>query len=256
MKHRTVGMHTSHSIVIVENDRRLAKQLAEIAKRLTSSVSVAHSIEDSLGLLKKQTPSVLLLDRILDDGDGIELLEYVRDYQLPTQVLMVSQLGSVQDRVHGLEHGADDYLPKPFFAGECYLRLKNLLKRSVSLEPQSQLKIGPLTIHASTGMVTAAGLETQLRRKELALLMLLAQHADTTVSRSTMRDRIWGASENAPVDATLDVYMRRVRMKLRQYVCQLQTVRGYGYRLNSQDQSLSASESLHSSKHGALSGRQ
>jgi two-component system OmpR family response regulator len=219
-------------ILIVEDDSLLATQIASILAPLCSQgsqISIAPSLAQAYKLLEQAVPDVIILDRMLGDGDGLELLEYLVESELPTRVLMLSRVAEVQDRIRGLERGADDYLAKPFAATELLLKTKLLLARKKELFA-TNLRLGPVQLDPDTGELTAGKKVQIVRRREAQIIACLFRYKNQVLSREKIISHVWGMTAEIPTYSTLDVYIRRIRIALGEYQHLLETIRGFGYR--------------------------
>ncbi len=215
-------------VLIVENDRQLATLLESMIKQLSYECLVSHSLSEAYKLLERERPDLVLLDRLLPDGDGLELATYMHESFFTMRIICISTLRSNRDRITGLENGVDDYLSKPFSLKELELRLKRLLYCEKVLE-QSCIRIGSLRFFPHSGTVLGSRILIQLRKKEAAILSCLCRHKNQVVSREEIVSYVWQGETAQPALSTLDVYVRRIRGKLEQHANILRTVRGYGY---------------------------
>lgn len=216
-------------ILLVENDTTLARQIAESLSVLKKQIVVVGTLAQAKQLLYDQAPEVMILDRILDDGDGLELARLITEDTLPTRVLILSTLGELPERVRGLEHGADDYLPKPFALSELLLKVKTLLARRKE-DPHTELTLGSIRVKPDTGELYLGSTRTKLRKREMEIFSALVRYKNQVVSRDTLINLVWGADDEFPTYATLDVYIRRIRIALGSSYQSIETVRGFGYR--------------------------
>lgn len=216
-------------IIVVENDVVLARQLMQGLQALKQPVLTAPSLVKARVLLANHVPEVIVLDRVLDDGDGLELLEDILDQDLPTRTIVLSELGSTPEKIHGLGFGADDYLPKPFSFQELLLRVKKLLYKRREL-PTTELILGPLTIKPETGEFFYKNNSFRLRKREMEIFACLVRRKNQVVTRDKIIDLVWSGESEPPTYSTLDVYIRRIRMALSNQSYLLETVRGFGYR--------------------------
>ena len=171
-----------------------------------------------------------MLTECYPDGDGIEIVEFLKDYSYKTKVLMLSTKCDVENRVEGLENGADDYLSKPFSSNELLLRANSLLYKTKN-SPQKFIEIGALKLFYKKGQLEISGQNKKIRKKENELLHCLLVHHGQVVTRQQILDWIWGCSNEIPTRAAVDVYVKRIRATMGEYRKYLTTVRGYGYRL-------------------------
>lgn len=177
-------------------------------------------------------PSLVLLDIMLPEEDGLSILKKLRTSQdtgkLP--VIMLTAKGSEYDTVLGLDSGADDYIPKPFRMMELISRIRALLRRTEGQEKPQEYVLGELTVSPSRHMVRVNGKEVTLTLKEFELLCLLLSQQETVFSRSQLLDRIWGYEFDGE-SRTIDVHVRTLRQKLGSAGNYIKTVRGIGYKI-------------------------
>lgn len=215
-------------ILIVENDTTLAQTLANHLKTKKYFCTICDSVENAISELESFSYDLVILDRILSDGDGIEVAEFISDFAYQTKVLILSEMSQVNERIKGLEKGADDYLAKPFSISELTLKIKKLLDTQ-KIKSYEKLTLGPLTILPETGEVTVQNKKICIRKKEIQLLACLIRYKNQVVSREKIIDIVWGGSYDLPTQSTLDVYVRRLRVNLGEYKEHIKTVRGFGY---------------------------
>lgn len=216
------------NILIVENNKTLATTLATHLKNKKFFVSVTTTIEDSIKELENYSYDLVILDRILDDGDGIEVAEFISDFSYQTKVLILSEIESTNERIRGLESGADDYLIKPFSLTELTIKIQKLLNTQ-KIKEIEKLSLGKISIMPETGELNLNGKIKLIRKKESQLLSCLIRHKNQVVSRNKIIDIIWSGGYEQPTQATLDVYIRRLRIRLEKYSSSIKTVRGFGY---------------------------
>ncbi len=187
--------------------------------------------------MEEQIPDLLLLDIMLPEEDGMEILKKIRENRktknLP--VIMLTAKGTEYDKVLGLDSGADDYVAKPFSMMELMSRIKALLRRSeVKEEKNDTYQVGPLYISISKHVVKVKEEEiTSLTYKEFELLSLLLQHQETVLSRDQILQSIWGYDFDGE-SRTVDVHVRTLRQKLGEAGKLIETVRGFGYKIGKQ----------------------
>ena len=216
-------------ILIVENDHRLSELLATHFSRRKHHCHTAPSLSRTYKLLDKRFYDLLLLDRAVDDGDTLEIASYLRDLQAPTKVLFLSESGTTQDRITGLEQGADEYLPKPFSLAELSLRVERLL--NLHKEFSNSLIFDGISLKTDTGVASFANQTIKLRKKETRILASLLRHQYQIISRDQMITEVWGSMATVPSYTTVDAYIRKIRMKLKQAPLSILTHRGVGYQL-------------------------
>ena len=216
-------------VLIVEDDARLGKALEQGLRENRHDCTWIRNGCQGLESARSQKFDVLILDLMLPDLAGLEILRTLRSEGVRTPVLILTALGSVDDRVTGLKTGADDYLVKPFAFAELLARLEVLCRRSAP-KPSPVLVAGPLTLDLSTRRVQRAGLEIDLSPTEFSLLEYLMRHAGQVVTRKMLSEHIWDESWEG-VTNVIDVHINRLRRKLdRKFDAPLiHTVRGHGY---------------------------
>ncbi|NCS97751.1 MAG: response regulator transcription factor [Candidatus Pacebacteria bacterium] len=220
-------------VLVVENDPLLSQSLKNHCEYKGISANFTSQISTAIELLEKEKFSVVVVDRVLDDGDGLELVEYLRDIAPQIKVMVCSQLGSERERISGLEIGADAYLSKPFSFTEFSLILTKLMNIHKRINEDSLLA-GSIVLYPTSGIVEIQNTRIQLRKKEAELLACLMIHKNTVVSRNALIEYVWGISDQMPNYNTLDVYIRRIRMSFtKQYADNIKTVRSFGYMLKS-----------------------
>jgi len=213
-------------VLIVEDDRLLCKQLKQLFQQ-EYRVFTAESIEETQLCIESKRLDLLILDRVLPDGDTLELLSYIRDCAPATRILMMSSKAEVSQRIKGLTGGADDYVPKPLDVQELRLRVRKLLQ--LERAPMDDwLQAGELRFNRITGETYAGDLLVHLRPREAQILNCLLRFKNRVVTRDTIVSHVWGAT-SIPTTTTLDVYLRRLRMMLGETAHCIETVRGFGY---------------------------
>lgn len=215
-------------ILIVENNALLATTLLEHLKSKKYFCTICDSIETAIAELERFSYDLIILDRVLDDGDGIEVAEFVSDFNYQTKILILSDLSQTNDRIQGLEKGADDYLAKPFSLTELTIKIHKLL-HTQKIKDVEQLTLGDITIVPDTGELCINDKKLLVRKKEIRLLACLIRHKNQVVSREKIIDLVWEGSYELPTQSTLDVYVRRLRITLGKYKSYIKTVRGFGY---------------------------
>lgn len=182
--------------------------------------------------LEKQLPQMVLLDIMLPEEDGIEILKKLRassrTQSLP--VLMLTAKGTEYDKVLGLDSGADDYLPKPFGMMELLARIRALLRRSGASAEEKEYHVGDLQVWPARYLVKVAGQEVNLTRKEFEVLCLLMEHQGMVMTRGQLLDKVWGYGFDGE-SRTVDVHIRTLRQKLGTEGSRIETVRGIGYKI-------------------------
>ncbi|NEV85223.1 response regulator transcription factor [Streptomyces tendae] len=212
-------------LLLIEDDRELVGMLSDVLRDEGYAVDVATDGQRGLHLALTRRYDVFVVDRRLPVLDGLDLLGRLRTRAVRTPALMLTAMGTVHDRVDGLDAGADDYLVKPFELDELGARLRALCRRS--LEGSDVLRIGSGRLHIGLRQVESAdGERIALAAREFALLWVLASHPDAVHTRAELRRLVF---EEAPASSIVDTYVYYLRRKLGRQV--VRTVHGLGYRL-------------------------
>lgn len=199
-------------ILLVEDHPALAREVAEKIRCAGYSVDRCQSIDDAGQALGRRAYSLALIDRRLPDGDGIWLVSEMRKRQPNIRILMLTALDAVDDRIEGLEAGADDYLTKPFDLDEMIARIRaNLRKPGGGRTPP--VTVGALTVDLDQRAASVAGRQIVLARRELILLEALARRANCVVSRETLCAELYGYGEEIQ-DHALTSAVSRLRARL------------------------------------------
>lgn len=220
-----------HSILLLENDEHLTKTLTVVFQPYGWTAQVARTLQTAYEMIAKTECELVIVDRMLPDGDGLEFIEYLREWYPGVKVLCLTSRGGVADRISGLTRGADDYLPKPFATQELVWRIKNLLNKQ-KIADAACLEYQDLKFFPENGLVITPEVKVTLRRRENQILLFLLRHRGSVVTRKMLMDALWPGECELPLATTLDVYIRRVRQKLRSKPGLISTVRGYGYMIN------------------------
>jgi two-component system, OmpR family, copper resistance phosphate regulon response regulator CusR len=225
--------------LVVEDERKLARALKEGLEADDYTVSVAHTGEEGFFLLYKEPFDLAILDVMLPGRDGFEILATIRQQGLRLPVLLLTAKDRVEDRVHGLDEGADDYLIKPFAFPELLARVRALLRRG-AMEPAAKTRIADLEIDIANRLVIRAGEKIELTAKEYELLEYLFRNQGRVVSREMIARDIWKeVARQTPLDNVIDVHMAHLRRKVDdQFKSKLvHTVRGLGFVLREEKDS-------------------
>lgn len=215
-------------LIIVEDDPMIARSLDNALARLSNTVDVFTLASKARTALRNDTFDLVLLDLGLPDGDGLELLKELRERGDRTPVLILTDRDGIDDRVHGLDLGADDYLAKPFSVAELEARVRALLRRSQQ-RSDNRLTLGALCLDPVAGVATLDGVTLELPRCELRLLEGLLLHAGNIAPREMLEGRVFGFREVG--SNALEVYVSRLRKRLQGSGLRIRTFRGLGYRL-------------------------
>ncbi len=218
-------------ILIVEDETKVAQALKEGLEREGFEVTVARTGEEGYYLLDARSFDLVVLDLMLPGRSGLEILGTLRTRDRGIPVLILTARDTVQDRVVGLDAGADDYLVKPFAFPELAARIRALLRRGRA-EAVSRLRVSDLELDASARRVTRGGRGLELTAREFELLEYLLRNRGRVVSREMLAREVWKETDRAtPLDNVIDVHIARLRRKIDDgFESKLiQTVRGVGY---------------------------
>ncbi len=218
-------------VLLLEDDTRLAALTARGLRRRGHAVDVAERVEDARWLARESVYDVLVLDVMLPDGDGFTFCAELRTEECWSPVLMLTARDAVDDRVRGLDVGADDYLVKPFAFAELEARLRALARRGTTRRP-TVLELGDVRLDPASRQVTAGKQELELTAREFTLLEYFLRHPDEALSRSRIIEEVWDwAFEGNP--RIVDVYVGAIRKALGRGVARprLEAVRRVGYAL-------------------------
>ncbi len=218
-------------ILLVEDEVKVAKAVEEGLRAEHYEVEVVHTGEEGFFRASTQRFDLCLLDVMLPGRSGIQILQALRRTGNLTPVLILTARDAIEDRVLGLDTGADDYLVKPFAFPELLARIRALLRRGRP-DQTLRLKLADLEADCVTRTVTRAGQEIQLTAKEYELLEYLMRHQGHLVSRNMLAQDVWKIGERAtPLDNVIDVHVARLRRKIDEgYEPKLlKTVRGVGF---------------------------
>jgi DNA-binding response OmpR family regulator len=221
-------------ILLVEDAAPLARSIAAGLSEEGFAVDVAGDGEEGLHLASEIAYDAIVLDRMLPLLDGLSLLKRLRENAVRTPVLLLTALGQVDDRVEGLQGGADDYLVKPFAFDELLARLRALVRRSRG-QARDVVDLGRLRLDVAARTAFVDGRPVELSAREFSLLELLALEPGRTFSRSAIAERLY--DEESDLDSNvIDVFVARLRRKLDAAglpgAAVIRTLRGAGYRLD------------------------
>lgn len=224
-------------ILVVEDEKKVARALQEGLQAKSYEVTIAHTGEEGFFLVNAQTFDLLILDLMLPGRNGLEILMTLRRRGLQTPVLILTALDTLDDRVRGLDEGADDYLVKPFAFPELLARIRALLRRGRT-DQVLRLKAGGLEMDLLTRTVTREGQKIELSAREFDLLEYLLRYRGQIVSKEMIARDVWREPARAtPLDNLIEVHIARLRRKIDDPFSPklLRTVRGVGYVLKEDD---------------------
>ena len=221
-------------ILLVEDDLSLSNSVFDF---LDDFADVMQVFDGDEGLYEAESGvyDLILLDLMLPEKDGFTVLKELREKGVTTPVLIMTAKESLDDKGHGFELGADDYLTKPFYLEELKMRIQALLKRSGKFD-QNTLSFGDVRVNLSTNSTFVEDKEVELLGKEFDLLVYFLQNQNVIIPKSQIFDRLWGFDSDTTV-SVVEVYVSKIRKKLKgtDFAANLQTLRSVGYILKKAD---------------------
>ena len=217
-------------ILIIDDEQELVAQIQQVLMTQQYTVDTALDGVEALDRIYVDPYDLILLDIMLPGKDGFGVLRELRNEKISTPVLMLTARGSIEDKIKGLDLGADDYLAKPFSMEELLARIRALLRRSNKhLSPV--LKTGNLTLNTASREVCTNNQPVELTPKEFSILEFLLYNADRAITRYTMAEHVWGdAFDPLTMSNSIDVHIKNLRKKIADPTGKIiQTVRGVGY---------------------------
>ena len=218
-------------ILVAEDEVSTAKALKLLLEQAKFSVDIAYNGNDAWDFISNTTYEVIILDIMMPGKNGLEVLSLIRGNHISTPVLMLTAKGEVEDKVLGLESGADDYLPKPFSTAELIARVKALARRSENYS-DSVRKIGNLELDSNRYEMRVGTKSATLTNKEYQLLELFILHPGFVFSTEHLMEKIWGFDTESEIDVVW-THIGFIRKKLRSLDAnvEIKTIRGAGYSL-------------------------
>jgi len=227
---------SSNSILLVEDDKNLCESLSKFLAGEGYTVTVAASLSEAR-LQKNLQPSLILLDWMLPDGQGVDLLREIRKKNVTTPIILLTSRSDLVDKVLGLEMGANDYITKPFEPRELVARIRVQLRGASKVANDSSnelaniLRCSEVTLNIGTREVHLKDAPIELTKMEFDLLRVLMENPNRVFPREALLNKVWGY-ENYPTTRTVDNHIVQLRQKLDPDM--FETVRGVGYRLREQ----------------------
>lgn len=220
------------NILIIEDEYSLADAVAETLKSENFNVCIKTNGEDGEDEALTENYDLILLDVMLPEKNGFDILKYLRQEKIKTPVIMLTAKSEIDDKLNGLEHGADDYITKPFAMRELIARIKAVLKRTNNIENTNFLEYGDLVLDLKNAKLKCQDNEIQISGKELELLEQLLLNKNQILSKESLIERIWGYESDAEYNS-VEVYITFIRRKLKliESKVNIKAVRGIGYKL-------------------------
>ncbi len=218
------------NILLVEDDAVLADGLLHTLNKTGYTVICARTGSYAEQLLQAQDFDLILLDLGLPDMDGLQLLRRLRSRKVPIPILILTARDGINDRIDGIEQGADDYLTKPFELRELEARIKALIRRCYG-GFSNKITVGRLTLDTENHQVSGDGMPIMLSAREYGVLEILLMLAGKVVSKDRIAQRLAADNSEALADNAIEVYVHRVRKRIEPYQINILTIRGLGYLL-------------------------
>ena len=220
-------------ILVVEDEVAIRDMLSFVLEQHGYETIEADNYQSALDNLHEPYPDLILLDWMFPGGSGIQLLKYLKQDEILRQipVVMLTARGEEEDKVRGLENGADDYVTKPFSPKELMARLKTVMRRVNPTSLDDTLKVGELKLDPVSHRATLSDSALDMGPTEFKLLHFFMTHPERVYSREQLLNNVWGTNVYVE-DRTVDVHIRRLRKALSDHDHLIQTVRGAGYRFS------------------------
>ena len=220
-------------VLFAEDDRDISKAVQTLLERSGYSVDAVYNGQDALDYIEQADYDGVILDWMMPKKTGIEVLAWMRGKGISTPVLMLTARDAIEDRVEGLDSGADDYLPKPFAASELLARIRAMLRRKVDYQ-HDVIKYADIELDKSAMTITCGKKSVSLNNKAFQLIEMLVEHPGAVLSIDQIMERIWGWDSDAEVNVVW-VNISTLRKKLTEIGAHLKikVIRGVGYSLES-----------------------
>ncbi|MBL6998587.1 MAG: response regulator [Gammaproteobacteria bacterium] len=228
------------NILVIEDDQAIREMICLSLQQADYQTFSCQDVKEAKQMIAQYQPDCLVVDWMLPDSTGVELLRWLRRQQKYKHIpaLMLTARAQEQDKITGLDSGADDYMTKPLSLRELQSRIKALLRRPASyIESTHELKSGPITINSDSHRVTIHDTDVELSKTEFLLLKFFVSNENKVFSRNQILDHVWGINAYLD-DRTVDVHILRLRKILKQFQLDqlVKTVRGSGYRFSSKSE--------------------
>ena len=226
-------MMSAGKILVVDDDQNICELLRLYIEKEGFEVRIANDGRKALEIFEEQNPDLIMLDIMLPDGSGLDLLEKLKKMHKRENVIILSAKDSIEDKVLGLDLGADDYLPKPFHLVELNARIKSVIRRHQQ-GGENSIKYGNIEIFPDKYGVTVAGKKIELNRKEYDILVYFMNRPGRLVNKNTLAESVWGDHIDQ-VDNFDFIYAQiknlRKRLKEAGATPELKAVYGFGYKM-------------------------
>ena len=223
-------------ILIIEDEYSLADAISETLKKEKFTTNIITNGEDGENEALTNIYDLILLDVMLPNKNGFEILKNLREEKIETPVIMLTAKSEMSDKLNGLENGADDYITKPFHMRELIARVKVILKRKTNIKDTNILEYSDLKLDLGTGKMSSNNTEISISGKELDLLEILLLNKKQITSREILANKIWGYNSEAEYN-NVEVYVSflRKKLKLLKSKVKIKAVRGIGYKMEEEN---------------------
>ncbi|MCH3965831.1 MAG: response regulator transcription factor [Clostridium sp.] len=218
-------------LLLIEDEIMLSDALAYILRKNNYNVDVANDGIEGQEMAETEIYDIIILDRMLPGKDGLDILKGLRKKGIEIPVIILTAMDSVENRVEGLDNGADDYLIKPFSKEELLARIRALGRRNMNYIQDGNIKLNSLLFDPLKGEIEYNENKVKLTSKESQLLELLARNKNQVITRDQILDRVWGIDSDIEMNNNIEVYFSHLRKKLKciKSGVVIETVRGVGY---------------------------
>lgn len=221
-------------VLIIEDEHKIASAIKRGLEQAMFSVDVAYTGTDGYDLAQEETYDAIILDLMLPEMDGIQICKNLRDKNIHTPILMLTAKSEMEDKVEGLNSGADDYLTKPFAFEELLARLQAILRRPVGMLDEN-LTVGKLSLNPTTFKVTRDGRDIMLSRREFSMLEYLMRNKDKVLTKDQIISHVWDYDADI-LPNTVEQFIGYLRGKIDKPFKKdkplIQTIRGFGYKVS------------------------
>lgn len=219
-------------ILIIEDEYSLADAISETLKKENFTTCIVTNGEEGENEALTNIYDLILLDVMLPNRNGFEILQSLKNEKIETPVIMLTAKSEMSDKLNGLENGADDYITKPFHMRELIARIKVVLKRNSNIKNSNILEYSDLKLNLMTGKMSSNNIEIPINGKELELLEILLLNQKQIIDREALANKIWGINSEAEYN-NVEVYISflRKKLKLLKSTVKIKAVRGIGYKL-------------------------
>jgi len=221
-------------ILLIEDEQELCKTVVSFLNNSGFSCDCANTFDKAIDLICDNDYTLIILDIILPDGSGLDILKYIKENKIKSGVIIVSAKNSLEDKIEGLNLGADDYITKPFSLSELLARVKAVIRRQ-SFGGEKIISIGNLTIEPDSRVITIDGNPVKFSKKEFDLILYFASNYNKVLNKISLTEHIWGtdAINNSDYFDFLYSQIKNIKKKFKanNASCKIETIYGLGYKL-------------------------